>query len=133
MKFHKPYFIGRDRYKEKAKSFLHVDNKIIRFEVGGGARVIREDSPVFDERGKYLGYVTSCAKIGGGQIGMAYVKKGKKTQEGKNVRIVPSFAGKESTEIEIGPGGRMPTAYEAEILPRFPETEEGVPGMESNE
>jgi len=133
VKFHKPYFIGRDRYKEKAKSFLHVDNKIIRFEVSGGARVIREDSPVFDERGKYLGYVTSCAKIGGGQIGMAYVKKGKKTQEGKNVRIVPSFAGKESTEIEIGPGGRMPTAYEAEILPRFPETEEGVPGMESNE
>ena len=133
VKFHKPYFIGRDRYKEKAKSFLHVDNKIIRFEVGGGARVIREESPVFDERGKYLGYVTSCAKIGDGQIGMAYVEKGKKTQEGKNVRIVPSFAGKESTEIEIGPGGRMPTAYEAEILPRFPETEEGVPGMESNE
>ncbi|MFP3953941.1 MAG: serine hydroxymethyltransferase, partial [Candidatus Acetothermia bacterium] len=86
VKFHKPFFIGRDRYKQKAKSFLHVDNKIIRFEVGEGARVIREDSPVFDERGKYLGYVTSCAKIGGGQVGMAYVKKGKRTEEGKKVR-----------------------------------------------
>ncbi|MCF7890974.1 serine hydroxymethyltransferase [Candidatus Bipolaricaulota bacterium] len=133
VKFHKPYFIGRDRYKQKAKSFLHVDNKIIRFEVAEGARVIREDSPVFDERGKYLGYVTSCAKIGGGQVGMAYVKKGKRTEEGRKVRIVPSFAGKESTEIEIGPGGRMPSSFEAEILPRFPEKEEGVPGMESNE
>ncbi|MEF8837788.1 MAG: glycine cleavage system aminomethyltransferase GcvT [Candidatus Bipolaricaulota bacterium] len=133
VKFHKPFFIGRDRYKQKAKSFLHVDNKIIRFEVGEGARVIREDSPVFDERGKYLGYVTSCAKIGGGQVGMAYVKKGRRTEEGKKVLIVPSFAGEESTEIEIGPGGRMPASYEAEILSRFPEEEKGVPGMESNE
>jgi len=133
VKFHKPYFIGRDRYKEKAKSFLHVDNKIVRFEVGDGARMIREESPVFDERGKYLGYVTSCAKIGGGQVGMAYVKKGKRTEEGNTVRVVPSLAGKEATEIEIGPKGRLPMAYEAEILPRFPETEKVVPGMESNE
>ncbi|MFB6290743.1 MAG: glycine cleavage system aminomethyltransferase GcvT [Candidatus Bipolaricaulia bacterium] len=134
VKFHKPYFIGRDRYKGKAKSFLHVENKVVRFKlVEEEARMVREDSPVFDERGKYLGYVTSCAKIGGGQVGMAYVKKGKKTREGKRIRIVPSFAGKDRTEIEVGPGGRMPMAYEAEILPRFPETEEGVPGMESNE
>ena len=133
VKFHKPYFIGRDRYKQKAKSFLHVDNKIVRFKVGEGARVIREASPVYDDRGKYLGYVTSCAKVGDGQVGMAYVEKGSRTEEGKSIRIVPSFAGKETTEIDIGPGGRMPSAYEAEILPRFPETEEDVPGMESNE
>ena len=95
--------------------------------------MIREESPLFNERGKYLGYVTSCATIGGGQVGMAYVNKGRKTSEGKKVHIVPSFAGKDRTEIDIGPGGRMPLAYEAEILPRFPETDQGVPGMESNE
>ena len=133
VKFHKPYFIGRDRYKKKAKSFLHVDNKIIRFKVEDGARMIREETPVFDERGKYLGYVTSCAKTGEGQVGMAYVDKGRRTEEGNTINLVPSLAGEEKAEIDLESGSRMPMAYGAEILPRFPETGEEVPGMESTE
>ncbi|MBS3766034.1 glycine cleavage system aminomethyltransferase GcvT, partial [Candidatus Bipolaricaulota bacterium] len=134
VKFHKPFFIGRDRYKEKAKSFDHVEKQVIRFKVTEeGSRMIREESPVFDDHGKYLGYVTSCAKTGEGQVGMAYVKKGKKTEEERRIMIVPSYAGKEKVNIDIGPKARVPISYEAEILPRFPETEEGVPGMQSSE
>jgi len=133
VKFHKPYFIGRDRYKKKAKSELHVDKKIIRFKVEEGARMIREETPVFDERGQSLGYVTSCAKTVSGQVGMAYVEKGRKTEVGNNLLLVPSLAKKEKMEIDLESGDRFPMAFEAEILPRFPETEEGVPGMESNE
>ncbi|MFW6111509.1 MAG: glycine cleavage system aminomethyltransferase GcvT, partial [Candidatus Bipolaricaulota bacterium] len=134
VKFHKPFFIGRDRYKEKAKSFEHVENQVIRFKVTEeGSRMIREESPVFDDHGKYLGYVTSCAKTGDGQVGMAYVKKGKKTEEERKIMIVPSYAGKDEVNIDIGPKARVPISYEAEILPRFPETEEGVPGMQSSE
>lgn len=133
IKLHKPYFIGRDRYKEKAKSFEHVDHMLIRFEVDEGARMIREESPVFDERGKYMGYVTSCAKTGNSQVGMAYVDKGRSAEEGRNIRIVPSYAGKEEADIEIAPGGRIPLSYVAQILPRFPEEEGGVPGMRGGE
>ncbi|MCF7891276.1 glycine cleavage system aminomethyltransferase GcvT, partial [Candidatus Bipolaricaulota bacterium] len=116
VKFHKPFFIGRDRYKEKAKSFDHVDKQIIRFQVTEeGSRMIREESPVFDDRGKYLGYVTSCAKTGEGQVGMAYVKKGKKTEEERKIMIVPSYAGKDEVNIDIGPKARVPISYEAEI------------------
>jgi len=96
--------------------------------------VIREETPVFDERGKYLGYVTSCAKNGEGrQVGMAYVDKGRRTEEGNTINLVPSLAGEEKAEIDLESGARMPMAYEAEILPRFPETGEEVPGMESTE
>ncbi len=133
VKFHKPYFIGRDRYKDKAKSDVHVDKKIIRFNVEEGARMIREESPAFSERGKYIGYVTSCAKTGEGQVGMAYVEKGRRIEEGNTILLAPSLAGEEKAEIDLKSGDRFPLTFEAEILPRFPETEKGVPGMESNE
>ncbi|MBS3787789.1 hypothetical protein KGY79_06270 [Candidatus Bipolaricaulota bacterium] len=57
-----------------------------------GARLVREESPVFDGRGKYLGYVTSYAKVGEIQIGMAYVKKNDKTEVCNTINKVPSLA-----------------------------------------
>ena len=119
VKFHKPYFIGRKGYKEKAKTSYRVDHRVINFQMEEGARLIREESPVFDGRGKYLGYVTSSAKVGETQIGMAYVKKNDKTEVGNTINVVPTLAGEETGELELGSRKRMPMPFKAEILPRF--------------
>ncbi|MFP4646431.1 MAG: glycine cleavage system aminomethyltransferase GcvT [Candidatus Acetothermia bacterium] len=133
VKLHKPYFVGRDRYLD-IPSTDHVDHQVVRFKiVDSSARMVREDSPVFDKRGSFVGRVTSCAKTGKTQIGMAYLEKGPHTEEGTQLKIAPSLAGKETTKLELKSGSKLPPIYKAQVLPRFPETEGGVPGMKAGE
>ena len=124
VKFHKPYFIGRKAIMEEATSLEDLDCHIVRFRVtDSGARMVRENTPVFDSRGSYLGRVTSCAKTGNHQTGMAYLEKRSSTAVGKEVLLAPSLAGEKEVEFSFDKGTRLPIHYTAVILNRFPTTE----------
>lgn len=134
VKFHKPFFIGRDRYVERYPHKDASDNEIVRFEVTDqSARMVREGTPLLDQSGQVMGQVTSCTQVGNRQVGMAYVQNGTNSEEGTKIKVVPSLAGKEELHSELSSGGKIPLAYDSLILPRFPETEEGVPGMRAGE
>ena len=119
VKFHKPFFIGRSAYREKAPSKEELEKEIVRFEVRGKARMIREETPVLDQRGRIIGYVTSCAKVGKRQVGMAYLDRGE-AEVGDELQFIPSLAGEEESVLRTEIGERFPRTFTGRVLPRFP-------------
>jgi len=74
VKLHKPFFVGRKAYIEK----MHTSPMtVIRFRMNEkGIRPPREGDPLVNQRGRCIGWVTSCAAGSEGYlVGMAYVEK----------------------------------------------------------
>ncbi|MEW6747039.1 MAG: serine hydroxymethyltransferase [Planctomycetota bacterium] len=120
VKYHKPFFIGRDRLLRRDSE---LDHEIVRFEVTSPrARPIRSGDPVADARGRYMGRVTSCTVVAGGQVGLAYVKRGS-LREGARIAVftLPREGGKlsERPKAELAEGDSVLLHLDGVILPRF--------------
>jgi len=126
VKFHKPYFIGREALLKKEATRTM---EIIRFRmVERGVKMAKLGDLVVDKRGKYIGRVTSCALDAQGfQVGLAYVER-KYNREGTEIGIIPLPPkerippAKPVEELELG--DRVLLAEKAVVLTRFPEEEE---------
>jgi glycine hydroxymethyltransferase len=132
VKFHKPFFIGREALLEReSRSTMTV----VRFrKTGTGTKMAKQGDPVVSKRAqKIVGSVTSCALDGDGlQVGMAYVDKAH-AREGTRLGIFSSFAeGRGSTTRVPSPeghrepagsfalGAMIPVHDDAVVLSRFP-------------
>jgi len=114
VKLHKPFFIGRAAYLAALRNW---SREIVRFQVGPGTRPIRAGAGVVDRSGELLGWVTSCAVVEGGQVGMALVWK-----RGLPVGTPLGFLfgpGAPPEKLELG--ARLPLVVWGEVVPRFPE------------
>jgi glycine cleavage system T protein len=122
VKLHKPYFIGRKRLMERQ---VQRKMEIIRFKMKSkGIKMAKSEDPIVDERGQYIGRVTSCALVEGIQLGMAYVDKSF-AQEGRKISIfIFPRGGKISPEApkdKLSRGDKVLLHQEAVVLSRFPE------------
>ncbi|HDZ49963.1 MAG TPA: hypothetical protein ENH69_01930 [Candidatus Aerophobetes bacterium] len=84
----------------------------------------KSEDPVVDEKGQYIGRVTSCALVEGRQLGLAYVDRDF-AEEGRKIRIfMLARGGKISPEPpkdELTRGDKVLLHQEAVVLSRFPE------------
>ena len=121
VKLHKPYFIGKKRLsKRQTRSKM----EIIRFRMARkGIRMIKSEDPVVDEKGRYMGRVTSSALVEGIQVGLAYVDKNF-AEEGRKIAIfILPRRGKFSSgapKAELTRGDKVLLHEEAIVLSRFP-------------
>lgn len=123
VKYHKPYFIGREALMEGDRTSTM---EIVRFSVPSkGVRMIKNGALVVNRRTqKVIGTVTSCAlDTVGFQIGMALVDR-QNTREGTRIGIFPE-AGTKTKEKGKGRdsvplGERVPLHEEAVVISRFP-------------
>ena len=121
VKFHKPFFIGRDPYLARN---LEVSRTLIRFRVNEkGQRRVDPGDPVVSRQGQCIGAVTSCSLDAEGfQLGLALVES-RYQREGLAVGIFPLPARKMpegKPKAELRPGDRVLLHVEATVLPRFP-------------
>jgi len=121
VKYHKPYFIGREALLEKDRTSTR---EIVRFSIPQkGVRMVKNGALVVNRRTqKAIGTVTSCALDGAGfQIGMALVDR-HNSREGIRVRIFPETGvmtgerGKEGMPL----GARVSLHEEGVVISRFP-------------
>ncbi len=132
VKFHKPFFIGREKILEREKS---RKMEMIRFRMNRkGIRRVKNGDIVVNMNGQYIGNVTSCAPNAEGyQIGLALVDK-KFTQEGTKIAIFSIKHSKkfvkenqinklkfeeEKPKIQLKLGEKVLMHEKAVVLPRF--------------
>jgi len=119
VKFHKPFFIGRQTLLEKEK---RREKEIVRFKLKSSfGRMVRPEDPVVDKGGRHIGKVTSSTVAGDFQIGLAFVDK--RTREGDEIAIfaLPRGRFSEKPAGSLSDGDRIALHQEAVVLPRFPE------------
>jgi glycine hydroxymethyltransferase len=119
VKYHKPFFIGRDVLLAREESRTR---EVIRFRINEkGVRRPQTGDPVVNRKGQLIGQVTSCSiDIEGYQLGLAIVEKR------YNVPDIPiamfPLRGKPLEEALVR-GSRVALPVEATVLTRFPERE----------
>jgi len=113
VKLHKPFFIGRAAYMHALQNWTR---EAVRFHIPAGQRPVRGGAPVLDKGGQALGWVTSCAVIEAGQVGMALlISRG--VPEGTALGFV--LGAERGLPEKIEPGTRFPLVVWGETLPRF--------------
>jgi len=123
VKFHKPFFIGRDvLFKKMKESSLEIAR--FRMDEKGVKMAKTKDVVVSKRTQKVIGAVTSCAVNKEGiQVGMAYIDK-RFVREGAKVAIIPfphSAREKIKSLEDVEPGDRIQLHVDATIVTRFPE------------
>jgi glycine hydroxymethyltransferase len=119
VKFHKPFFIGRDPLLEKMES---MTMSIVRFRLNrAGVRIAKPADLIVARRGqKVIGSVTSCAVGSDGiQVGMGYVDK-RYTNEGTPIGIIARSRIKERPSDGVKIGEKIQLHDEAVVVSRFP-------------
>ena len=124
VKFHKPFFIGRDPYLTRN---LEVRRTLIRFRVNEkGQRKVNPGDPVVSRQGRCIGTVTSCSLDAEWfQLGLALVEP-RYQQEGLSIGIFPLPVRRipeDKPKGKLRPGDRVLLHVEATVLSRFPEKE----------
>ena len=116
VKYHKPFFIGRDALLAREKG---RERELIRFRVAEkGVRRPQTGDPVVNRKGQLIGHVTSCSIDGEGYlVGMAIVKK-QYNVPGTPIAIFP-LGGKSLEEATAADRAVLPV--EATVLTRFRE------------
>ncbi|WP_455392955.1 glycine cleavage system aminomethyltransferase GcvT [[Eubacterium] cellulosolvens] len=127
VKFHKPFFIGRAAMLEKAQK---REMDIVRFRMDEkGVKVVKTHDPVVNDRGEFIGNVTSSVSIEGYQWGLAYIKR-KFHRIGGKLHIYPlprkavhdSHGAPEGMDkVNYGLGDKTVLPVTASIQPRFPQ------------
>ena len=123
VKYHKPFFIGRDALlaKEKDRS-----RELVRFRCNL-KRTRRPNmlDPVVDDHGVEVGQVTSCSvDVSGYLVGLALVNK-RCCQEGYSLRIFP-LQGK-TLEEGLLTKNKVALPVDVTVLSRFPEKDGQTP------
>jgi glycine hydroxymethyltransferase len=116
VKYHKPFFIGRDALLAQEKN---REREVIRFRVAEkGVRRLQTGDPVVNRKGQLIGHVTSCSiDVEGYLVGMAIGKK-QYNVPGTEIAIFP-LGGKSLEEATAADRAVLPVA--ATVLPRFRE------------
>lgn len=121
VKWHKPYFIGRDALKARE---AERDREVVRFKVPDTTgRPVREGDPVILARsGRCIGHVTSAVVLDERQVGMAYVGR-RYTDVGTELAVFPVSSGtrRQATKTydQLVPGDRIPLSRPAQVISRF--------------
>jgi glycine hydroxymethyltransferase len=121
VKFHKPFFIGRDALLKRMAGMRRV---VVRFRMlSKGVRMARQGDVVVSHRTQeIIGSVTSCAvNHEGFQMGMAFVDA-RFSREGTQIAIVPAFQVEGEGRKSPGRlfiGARFPLHEDAIVLSRF--------------
>jgi glycine hydroxymethyltransferase len=119
VKYHKPFFIGRNALLAKEKD---RDRELIRFRCNQ-KRTRRPNllDPVVDDHGIEVGQVTSCSlDVNGYLVGLALVQK-RCCQEDYSLRVFP-LQGKTLQEGLLTKN-KVTLPVEVTVLSRFPEKE----------
>ena len=118
VKTYKPFFVGRQAFIERE---LKRKAQVVRFQVPDkGQPMPHQLDRVVDDRGKVVGYVTSCSlDTEGLLLGQAYVDE-RYTARGTKlaVLVTPRRAPKPLDELKMGQRTQLPVAIE--VLTRFP-------------
>jgi glycine hydroxymethyltransferase len=123
VKYHKPFFIGRDALLLKERE---RERQIIRFRcTEKRSRKPNAGDPVHNIKGEEIGQVTSCS-VGteGHLMGLALVEN-TGIEPGLALNVV-SLRGK-SLQESLSDGKRVSTQIGISVLPRFPEKEGRLP------
>ena len=121
VKFFKPFFVGRD--KSLARHTGH-EMVIVRFKLERpGTRAVHHEDPVVSRQGNHIGWVTSCALVGGVQMGLALIQK-RYANFGAQIGVfsLPA-AGRMPAQrslLELTPGDKLLLHEWATVLTRFP-------------
>jgi glycine hydroxymethyltransferase len=117
VKYHKPFFVGREALLAKEKD---REREIIRFRcTEKRSRKPDQGDPVVNGQGEEIGQVTSCSIGGEGfLIGLAILDK-KWTEPGVELKVL-SQRGKNLQE-SLQDDKKVSTQIEILVLPRFPE------------
>jgi glycine hydroxymethyltransferase len=113
VKLHKPFFVGRSAYLRSVQGWTR---EVVRFSVPAGERPVRAGAPVVDKAGQVLGWVTSCAALESGQVGMALLSA-RGVAEGTPLGFV--LGAERGLPTTIEPGARFPTQVWGEVVSRF--------------
>jgi glycine cleavage system T protein len=121
VKFHKPFFVGRDALLEREKARTH---RIWRAKVTDpSARPVRAGDTVVDAKGRFMGRVTSAAYAGAEQIVLLWGDK-EALAKGSKVGAFPlprdhKKLPPEPAKDELKSGDAVLLPVPAEVLPRF--------------
>lgn len=120
VKFHKGFFIGRDRMISKERTSKMT---VARFKMlNKGIKIVKQGSVLTTKRGDTIGHVTSCVIIDGVQYGLAYINKRYEQAGSKlSVFILPPSKMNEKQKDELAVGDKVSIPEEAIMLTRFPE------------
>ncbi len=116
LRLYKPFFIG------KAAFIAHErerDARVTRFRLDGQrVRPAHQGDALIDDRGRVVGYVTSCATDGtGAQLGQAWLKLDA-GRAGTNLHVVAEAGGSARSGLRMG--ARVALPRPATVLSRFP-------------
>jgi glycine hydroxymethyltransferase len=119
VKTYKPWFVGREAFIEQEKIRKNV---VVRFRFNEKrVRMAHSGDPVIDEKGKVVGFVTSCAIDSEEYLtGQAYIDR-KLDVEGTSIFIYQNAAQQAAFQLNtIKTGDRINLPSSASILSRFP-------------
>lgn len=116
------FFVGRAALAEREEQRIF---EIVRFELDSNrARAVRGDDIAGSRRGQMVGWVSSCAAVGDGQVGLAWVDR-KVAREGGELLLYPARHLERSADLSdaaaLMPGDQLPIYEAATVLPRFPQ------------
>ncbi len=122
VKLYKPFFVGREAFiAREADRITQAKPEVVRFRVPEKGQPKPESlDRVVDERGRVVGYVTSCAiDTEGYLLGQAYIQ-GKYQKEGTElaVLVTPRRTPKPQDQLEMGDRTQLPVPIV--VLRRFP-------------
>ncbi|MCK4315681.1 MAG: glycine cleavage system aminomethyltransferase GcvT, partial [Anaerolineae bacterium] len=122
VKYHKPFFVGRDALLAGEESRTRA---VIRFRVHQkGVRRPHTGDPVVNKKGQLIGQVTSCSiDTAGYLLGLAIVEKRYNVPE-TPIAIFP--LGGKSLDEALLRGKRVALPVEATVLTRFMERDRGM-------
>ena len=117
VRLYKPFFIGKAAFVAHERE---RDARVTRFRLDGRrARPAHQGDALVDERGRVVGYVTSCAADGEGtQLGQAWLKQAS-GRAGTSLHVVTATAsGSKAASLRLG--ARVALPRPATVLSRFP-------------
>ncbi|HOU12326.1 MAG TPA: glycine cleavage system aminomethyltransferase GcvT [Anaerolineae bacterium] len=117
IKIYKAFFVGREAFIARD---LHREGAVIRFGVPEKGPMPQNGDPVVDDKGKVVGFVTSCAiDTEGQQLGQAYVR-GAYTDAGVKLAVLVSPRREPKPRAQLTLGDRTQLPVGIVVLSRFP-------------
>jgi len=117
VKIGKPFFVGREAFIARD---ARREGGVIRFGVPEKGPMPQHGDPVVDDKGKVVGFVTSCAiDTEGQQVGQAYVRDAY-TAENTHLAVLVSPRREPKPRTQLALGDRMQLPVEIVVLSRFP-------------
>jgi glycine hydroxymethyltransferase len=117
IKVYKSFFVGREAFIARD---VRREGQVVRFGVPEKGPMPQNGDPVVDDKGKVVGFVTSCAiDTEGQQLGQAYVRNAY-IDEGTRLAVLVSPRRDPKPRAQLTLGDRMQLPVGILVLSRFP-------------